>query len=77
MALKVTTLKDQEEEEKVTNYALKERLWLTADRDKAVKDGDPDAAFLLGNEGDEIPAEQAKDLGLTSTTKKRTPSKDK
>jgi hypothetical protein len=42
-----------------------ERLWLTADREHVVKDGDPAARYLLtGGEGDEIPRDEAIRLGL-------------
>lgn len=43
---------------------LDRRLWLNADRTKVVEDGDPEAAFLLGNEGTEIPDDEAKRLGV-------------
>lgn len=45
---------------------LDRKLWLTADREKVVEDGDPNAAFLLGNEGSEVPDDEAKRLGLGS-----------
>lgn len=44
---------------------LDRSLWLTADKDKVVEDGSPDAAFLLGNEGTEVPDDEAERLGLT------------
>lgn len=34
-----------------------ERLYLTVDRERVVKEGDPEAAFLLVNEGGEVPTE--------------------
>ena len=43
---------------------LDRRLWLTADREGVVEDGDPKAAFLLGNEGTEVPDAEAKRLGV-------------
>lgn len=43
---------------------LDRRLWLTADKDGVVEDGDPNAAFLLGNEGTEIADEEAERLGV-------------
>lgn len=43
---------------------LDRRLWLTADRKKVVEDGDPKAAFLLGNEGTEVDDAEAKRLGV-------------
>lgn len=45
-------------------FELKETLWLTADRRKAVKDGDKDAAFLLGRAGTKITDLAAEKLGL-------------
>lgn len=41
------------------------RLWLTADKSKAVEDGDKQAAFLLATPGTEIPGAQVAQLGLT------------
>ena len=41
------------------------RLWLTADRSRVVEDGDPAAAFLLAAPGAEIPADDARRLGLS------------
>lgn len=43
---------------------LDRKVWLTADKGEVVEDGDPRAAFLLGNEGVEIPDDEAKRLGL-------------
>lgn len=43
---------------------LDRKLWLTEDRAKVVEDGDPNAAFLLGNEGTEVPDDEAKRLGV-------------
>ncbi len=43
---------------------LDRRLWLTADKESVVEDGDPKAAFLLGNEGTEVPDDEAKRLGV-------------
>ncbi len=41
------------------------RLWLTADRDHVVEDGDPAAAFLfVARAGREIPADEASRLQL-------------
>lgn len=36
-----------------------ERLWLTADKDRIVVEGDPDARFLLCTEFDDVPEEYA------------------
>lgn len=54
---------------------LDRKLWLTADRENVVEDGDVNAAFLLGGEGDEIPEDEADRLGLKKRSKK--PSEDK
>ncbi len=40
------------------------RLWLTADKERVVEDGDPAAAFLFASEGDEISDEDAKQYGV-------------
>jgi len=39
---------------------LKERIYLTADKKKAVKAGHKDCAFLLGDKGHQITDDQAK-----------------
>ena len=57
-------------------HTLTGRTWLTADGTRAVPDGDPDAATLLGIEGDQIPDALAKELGLTSA-KAVKPAEDK
>jgi hypothetical protein len=41
-----------------------ERLWLTADRERVVKDGDPEAAFLLCGDGGQITRSDAERYGL-------------
>lgn len=46
------------------NFTATERIWLTADRERVVPDGSAEAAFLLANEGSEIPAAEAERLGL-------------
>lgn len=60
---------------------LDRRLWLTADREEVVEDGDPKAAFLLGNEGTEVPDEEAKRLGVKAkaapANKAKAPSSNK
>jgi hypothetical protein len=48
-------------------HKLTARTWLTADRSRAVPDGDPDAAYLLGAEGAEIDTAEAQRLGLTAS----------
>ena len=40
-----------------------ERLWLTADKDRVVPDGDPDAATLYCTETDEVDSDEAQHLG--------------
>lgn len=42
----------------------RERLYLTADRDRLVRTGDPKAAFLYASPGDEIPDTAAARFGL-------------
>lgn len=59
-----------------------ERLWLTADKDRVVPDGDPDAATLYCTETDEVDADEAQRLGLkqrkaTAETKETRPTADK
>ncbi|MCX9146614.1 hypothetical protein [Erythrobacter sp. WG] len=46
------------------NVIAAERLYLTADKEQLVADGDERAAFLYATEGDEIPEEMAKKFGL-------------
>lgn len=46
-------------------HTLATRTYVNRDSTKVVDEGSPDAAFLLGNEGDEISAETAERLGLT------------
>lgn len=40
------------------------RLYLTADKKRVVEQGDPDAAFLLANPGQDIPKATAKRYGI-------------
>lgn len=40
------------------------RLWLTADRERVVEDGDAEAAFLLVGKGGELSDAEAKQYGL-------------
>ena len=47
-----------------TKFTLPVRLYLTADKERVVEAGDPEAAFLLGPAGREIPIEEAKKYGL-------------
>lgn len=48
---------------------LDRKLWLTADRERVVEDGDSEAAFLLGNVGTEITDAEAQRLGLKQAKK--------
>lgn len=50
-------------------YRAQKRLYLTADRQRAVEEGDPAASYLLVAEGGEIPDAEADRLGLTGKTK--------
>lgn len=43
---------------------MTERLYLTANRKKVVKDGNPKAAFLLAAKGQEMPDVLARQFGL-------------
>ncbi len=45
-------------------YIADRKLWLTADRERVVEDGDPEARFLLAVPGRAVPEEQAVRLGL-------------
>jgi hypothetical protein len=45
-------------------YTAHERLYLNADKSKVVKEGDPDARFLLVAEGGEITDDEAREYGL-------------
>jgi hypothetical protein len=47
---------------------LTRKMWLTAEKDRAVEDGDESAAFLLGGPGDEISKSEAERLGLLGAT---------
>lgn len=48
-------------------FILDRRLWLTADMQQVVEDGDPKAAFLLGGVGHQISDNEATRLGLKAT----------
>lgn len=52
---------------------LDRTLYLTADQDTAVEEGDPRAAFLLGREGKEIPDDEAERLGVKPAKKAAEP----
>lgn len=46
------------------NVIAAQRLYLTADKEAVVAEGDERAAFLYANAGDEIPAQMAEKFGL-------------
>lgn len=48
----------------MTPMRAKERLYLTGDKTRLVRHGDPKAAFLYAAEGDDIPDTAAKKFGL-------------
>ncbi|MFQ5775857.1 MAG: hypothetical protein ACE5GS_15145 [Kiloniellaceae bacterium] len=55
-----------------------ERLWLTADGTKLVREGDPRATTLYAVPGDEIPERAAAQFGLVDgRLKRRAPAADK
>lgn len=45
------------------------KLWLTADKERVVEDGDPAASFLFATPGDEISDEDAKRYGVKAKSK--------
>lgn len=45
------------------------KLWLTADKERVVEDGDPAGAFLFATPGDEVSDEDAKRYGLKAKGK--------
>lgn len=54
-----------------------EKLWITADRKKVVKDGDKKARFLLCVPGQTIPKDVVKKYGLDSVEEKKKPGRKK
>lgn len=62
-------------------FELDRKLWYTADKNSVVEDGDPKAAFLLGNVGYRISDEEAERLGLKKESAKEnkrfTPAENK
>jgi hypothetical protein len=48
------------------------KLYLTADRERVVEEGDDDAAFLFKGEGDEITDEEAKQYGISARKEEQT-----
>lgn len=59
MGLKITLV-----DESTPWVVAKERLWLTADRDRLVADGDEEAAFLYAGVGKRFPRAEAERYGL-------------
>lgn len=51
-------------------HKLTERTYVNADSTAVVPEGSPDAAWLLGLEGDEVSDETAERLGLIAAPKK-------
>jgi hypothetical protein len=49
------------------NVEVDRRLWLTADKDKLVEDGDPKAAYLWASRGKKVHAADAERLGYVPT----------
>ena len=49
-------------------HTLAEKTYVNADSTKVVPEGDPEAAYLLGLEGDEISIETAQRVGLVKKT---------
>ena len=59
MALTIYEIKANEGE----MVTINERLWLTADQSRIVKDGDPEAAFLFVAAGNKVRLSEIKRLG--------------
>lgn len=62
MSLEITTLKDQADSS--GTWIADRRIWLTADKSKAVEDGDPASAFLLVAPGQGMARARAERLGV-------------
>lgn len=45
------------------------KLWLTADKERVVEDGDPSSAFLFASPGDEISDADAKRYGVKAKSR--------
>jgi hypothetical protein len=71
MGLEINTERKQREEKQaaMAMFTAPAKLWLTADREKVVEDGHPEAAFLFLREGEEIPADEAAKYGLKAADK--------
>jgi hypothetical protein len=48
----------------MAKYVTDRRLWLTADRERVVEEGDPEAATLLASKGKELDEATVKRYGL-------------
>lgn len=57
----------------MAKFVTDRKLWLTADRERVVEDGDPAAAFLLASAGKELDAETVEKYGLKAAK----PAEDK
>ena len=69
MSLRIHSLRAQKEEKMAQDSKLwwvsDRRLWLTADRERVVEDGDPEARTLLtGGPGVRVPRKDAERWGL-------------
>lgn len=53
------------------------RLYLAADNETLVEDGDPNAAFLWASEGDEVSDDEAKRVGYKPSRKSSRAAEDK
>ena len=73
MPFKVTTMKDQADSEQQDIWIADRRLWLTADKSRAVEDGDPTSAFLLIAPGQGMSRAQAEQLGVIPQSKEPEP----
>jgi hypothetical protein len=59
-----------------SKYTTDRKLWLTADRERVVEDGDPEAAFLLASAGKTLDAETVERYGLDPKAGKGKGAKD-
>jgi hypothetical protein len=64
MPFEVNLMKDQADSELQDVWVADRRLWLTADKSKAVEDGDPRSAFLLIAPGQTMLRTRAEELGV-------------
>lgn len=59
-----------EREETLQWVETGEPLWLTADRERVVAEGDPEAAFLFASAGKRISREDAERYGLVKSSRR-------